>query len=113
LAGQRDDVSHQLFAILTPPQELALHRAVLPERAQGATLGNMQMRSHILGTAATTRGVHTKTRRPLECSLATSMASIPNCDDGKSCTRDWTRCAANTTIVPISRTRPLVDPVIS
>ena len=45
--------------------------------------------------------------------LSLIAGSIPNCDEGKSCTRDWIRCAATATIVPIARTVPFVDPVIT
>src|SRR5262245_11098239 len=35
---------------------IALRRAVLPERRTGATLGHMQLRSHLLNAGTATRG---------------------------------------------------------
>jgi hypothetical protein len=41
---------------ITTVRDLALRRAMLPERRTGATLGNMQLRSHLLNAGAATRG---------------------------------------------------------
>jgi hypothetical protein len=53
VAGQRNDVGRQPFAILTAPRDLALRRAVLPERRTGAALGNV-VRT-LIWSAATTK----------------------------------------------------------
>ena len=37
-------------------RDLALRRAMLPERRTGATLGDMQLRSHLLTAGSATRG---------------------------------------------------------
>jgi hypothetical protein len=46
----------QPFGILSAPRDIALRRAVLPERRTGAALGDMQIRSDMLDAGATTRG---------------------------------------------------------
>ena len=56
LAGQFDCVGCQLFGILLAPRDLALRRAVLPERRAGATLGDVQIPSDMLDAGATARG---------------------------------------------------------
>ena len=56
LARQFGDIGRQPFGILSAPRDLALRRAVLPERRTGAALGDMQMRSDMLDAGATTRG---------------------------------------------------------
>ena len=45
-----------LVLIFSAPRDLALRRAVLPERRTGAALGDMQMLSDMLDAGATTRG---------------------------------------------------------
>src|SRR5262249_60449027 len=54
LPGKRDNVGRQTLLVVTTARDLALCRAVLPERRTGATLGDMQLRSDLLnaGTAA-------------------------------------------------------------
>ena len=56
LPGQLDDVGGQLLFVVTAPRDLALRRAVLPERRTNAALGDMQMRTDMLNAGATTRG---------------------------------------------------------
>jgi len=43
LAGQLDHVGCQPFGVLSAPRDLALRRAMLPERRTGAALGDVQM----------------------------------------------------------------------
>jgi hypothetical protein len=42
--------------VVTTARDLALCRAMLPERRTGATLGDMQLRSHLLNAGTATRG---------------------------------------------------------
>jgi hypothetical protein len=56
LPGQFDDVGRQQFGVLSAPRDLALRRAVLPERRTSATLGHVQLLPNVLDTGATTRG---------------------------------------------------------
>ena len=51
-----DDIGRQPFGIFPAPRDLALRRAVLPERRTGATLGHMQVLTNVLNAGATTRG---------------------------------------------------------
>ena len=44
LPGQLDDVGRQPLLVVTAPRDLALRRAMLPERRTGATLGHVQLR---------------------------------------------------------------------
>jgi hypothetical protein len=46
----------QTLLVLTAARDLALRRAMLPERRTGATLGDMQLRSHLLNAGTATRG---------------------------------------------------------
>src|SRR5262245_4014197 len=71
LAQQRGDLAIAIAAVLpskldniggetpldvTTARDFALHRAMLPERRTGATLGDMQPRSHLLNAGTATRG---------------------------------------------------------
>src|SRR5262245_26756361 len=56
LPGKRDNVGRQTLLVLTAARDLALRRAMLPERRAGATLGDMQLGSHLLDTGTATRG---------------------------------------------------------
>src|SRR4029077_7704586 len=56
LPGQRDDVGGQLLFIPAAPRDLALRRAMLPERGTGPALGNRQRVSNMLDAGAPTRG---------------------------------------------------------
>ena len=56
LPGQLDDVGRQPLFIVTALRDLALRRAMLPERRTGAALGNRQRSSNMLDAGAATRG---------------------------------------------------------
>jgi hypothetical protein len=56
LPSQFDNIDGETFGVFSAPRDLALRRAVLPERRTGTALGDMQMRSHMLDAGATTRG---------------------------------------------------------
>ena len=53
LPSKLDNIGGETLLVLTTARDLALRRAMLPERRTGATLGDMQLRSHLLnaGTA--------------------------------------------------------------
>ena len=46
----------ETLLVVTTTGDLALCRAMLPERRAGATLGDMQLRSHLLNAGTATRG---------------------------------------------------------
>src|SRR5262245_40651360 len=48
LPGKLDNIGGETLLVLTTARDLALCRAMLPERRTGATLGDMQLRSHLL-----------------------------------------------------------------
>ena len=56
LPGKLDNIDRQTLLVLTAARDLALRRAMLPERRTGATLGNVQLRSHLLNAGTATRG---------------------------------------------------------
>ena len=56
LPGQLDDIGGQPFFIVTAPRDLALRRAVLPERRTGSALGYRQYPLNMLDAGAATRG---------------------------------------------------------
>src|SRR5262249_44692435 len=56
LLGKLDNIGRQTLLVLTAARDLALRRAMLPERRTGATLGDMQLRSHLLNAGTATRG---------------------------------------------------------
>jgi hypothetical protein len=56
LLSQLDDIGGKPLLIVATARDFALRRAVLPERRTGATLGNMQLRAHLLNAGAATRG---------------------------------------------------------
>src|SRR6266851_9841167 len=56
LPGQLDDIVRQPCFIVTAPRDLALRRAMLPERRTGTALGNRQRSSDMLDAGAATRG---------------------------------------------------------
>ena len=56
LPGKLDNIGRQTLLVLTAARDLALRRAMLPERGTGATLGDMQLRSHLLNAGTATRG---------------------------------------------------------
>ena len=51
-----DNIGGETLLVLTTARDLALCRAMLPERRTGATLGNVQLRSHLLNAGTATRG---------------------------------------------------------
>jgi hypothetical protein len=56
LPGKLDNIGGETLLVVTAARDLALRRAMLPERRTGATLGDMQLRSHLLNTGTATRG---------------------------------------------------------
>src|SRR6516225_240204 len=56
LPGKLDNIGGETLLVLTTARDLALCRAMLPERRTGATLGHMQLRSHPLNAGTATRG---------------------------------------------------------
>jgi hypothetical protein len=56
LPGQLDDIVRQPCCILAAPRDLALRRAMLPERRTGTALGNRQLSANMLDAGAATRG---------------------------------------------------------
>jgi hypothetical protein len=56
LPRQLDHIGGEPFGILSAPRDLALRRAVLPERRTGTALGDTQMSVDMLDASATTRG---------------------------------------------------------
>ena len=56
LPGKLDNIGRETLLVVTTTRDLALCRAMLPERRTGATLGNMQLRSDLLNAGTATRG---------------------------------------------------------
>ena len=56
LPGKLDNIGGETLLVVTTTRELALRRAMLPERRTGATLGDMQLRSDLLNAGTATRG---------------------------------------------------------
>jgi hypothetical protein len=56
LPGKLDNIRGETLLVLTTARDLALRRAMLPERRTGATLGDMQLRSDLLNAGTATRG---------------------------------------------------------
>jgi hypothetical protein len=56
LPGKLDNIGCETLLVVTAARDLALRRAMLPERRTGATLGNMQLHSDLLNAGAATRG---------------------------------------------------------
>ena len=56
LAGQRNNVGGEQLFVITAPRDLALCRAMLPERRTGAALGDMHDFYNLLDTGAAARG---------------------------------------------------------
>ena len=56
LLGKLDSIGRQTLLVLTAARDLALRRAMLPERRAGATLGDMQLGSRLLDAGTATRG---------------------------------------------------------
>ena len=51
LPGKLDNIGGETLLVVTTARDLALRRAMLPERRTGATLGDMQLRSDLLKQA--------------------------------------------------------------
>jgi len=77
LPGKHDNVGRQTLLVVTTVRDLALRRAMLPERRTGTTLGDMQLRSHLLNAGTATRGAYALLPRmgSPSSSLPTSTAS--------------------------------------
>jgi hypothetical protein len=56
LPGKLDNIGRETLLVVTAARDLALRRAMLPERRTGATLGDMQLRSDLLNAGTATRG---------------------------------------------------------
>ena len=56
LSGKLDNIGRQPLLVFTTARDLALRRAVLPERRTGAALGDMQLRSDLPNAGTATRG---------------------------------------------------------
>jgi hypothetical protein len=56
LPGKLDNIGGETLLVVTTARDLALRRAMLPERRTGATLGDMQLRSNLLNAGTATRG---------------------------------------------------------
>ena len=56
LPGKLDNIGRKMILVLTATRDLALRRAVLPERRTGATLGDVQLCSDLLNAGTATRG---------------------------------------------------------
>ena len=56
LPSKLDNIGGETPLVVTTARDLALRRAMLPERRTGATLGHMQLRSHLLDAGTATRG---------------------------------------------------------
>ena len=55
-SSQCDHIGGETLLVVTTARDLALCRAMLPERRTGATLGDMQLRSDLLNAGTATRG---------------------------------------------------------
>src|SRR5262249_45001885 len=56
LPGKLDNIGGEALLVVTTAWDLALRRAMLPERRTGATLGDKQLRSHLLNAGTAARG---------------------------------------------------------
>ena len=56
LLGKLDNIGCETLLVVTAARDLALRRAMLPERRTGATLGDMQLRSDLFNAGTATRG---------------------------------------------------------
>jgi hypothetical protein len=56
LPGKLDNIGCETLLVVSTAWDLALRRAMLPERRTGATLGDMQLRSDLLNAGTATRG---------------------------------------------------------
>ena len=56
LPSKLDNIGGETLLVRTTARDLALRRAMLPERRTGATLGDLQPRSDLLNAGTATRG---------------------------------------------------------
>ena len=56
LPGKLDNIGCETLLVVTTARDLALRRAMLPERRTGTALGDMQLRSDLLNAGTATRG---------------------------------------------------------
>src|SRR5262249_6358744 len=56
LPSKLNNIGGETLLLLPTARDLALRRAMLPQRRTGATLGDMQLRSHLLNAGTATRG---------------------------------------------------------
>ena len=56
LPGKFDNIGGETPLVVTTTWDLALRRAMLPERRTGTTLGDVQLRSHLLNAGTATLG---------------------------------------------------------
>src|SRR6516162_771878 len=56
LLGKLDNIGGETPLVVTTTWDLALRRAMLPERRTGTTLGDVQLRSHLHNAGTATRG---------------------------------------------------------
>ena len=64
LPGKLDNIGGEMLLVVTTARDLALRRARLPERRTSATLGDVQLRSHLLNAGTATRGLRSFPERP-------------------------------------------------
>jgi len=64
LPGKLDNIGGETPLVVTTARDLALRRARLPERRTSATLGDVQLRSHLLNAGTATRGLRSFPERP-------------------------------------------------
>jgi hypothetical protein len=73
LPGKLDSIGRETLLVVTTARDLALCRAMLPERRTGATLGDMQLRSDLLNAGTATRGA---SKFPRAASCRMSLSSV-------------------------------------
>ena len=56
LPGKLDNIGGETPLVVMTTRDLALRRAMLPERRTGTTLGDVQLRSDLLNAGTATRG---------------------------------------------------------
>jgi hypothetical protein len=56
LPGKLDNIDGETPLVVMTTRDLALRRAMLPERRTGTTLGDVQLRSDLLNAGTATRG---------------------------------------------------------
>jgi hypothetical protein len=64
LPGELDNIGGETLLVVTTARDLALRRAMLPERRTGATLGDMQLRSDLLKQARRRAGLRSFPEQP-------------------------------------------------